>query len=249
MKENIDPRLYEVADWLNSATEEEQRWSRYIWLWFQDHIQREEKLSYLWKANFVNEVLEEDIFPIIITYLARKPLPAFLECGDGALLVAEPGSDLTPGQPGPSVSYWTDSQMRLLLDFDEIISDPPDMPTEGSCKKVAWFILLCCQLWNDRLLDITRCSPRLRHCPECKKWFIASKTNQTYCTYNRGECREVALRGRAGEQSERRERYKQDQKQKMKKLREVKRKLKEQQRRAKVEAALQELRNSKRHKL
>ncbi len=248
MNENIDPRLYEVADWLNSATEGEQRWSRYIWLWFQDHIQREEKVSDHWKVYFVNEVLGEDIYPMIIAYLAGEPLPAFLE-GESRVIVVEPDADWPGGPPGSSKPYWTDSQMRLLLDFDELISDLPEIPTEESCKKLARFVILCCQLWNDGLLDITRCSPRLRQCSECKKWFIASKTSQIYCTYNRGECREVALRGRAGEQSERRERYKQAQKQKMKKLREVKRKIKERQRRAKVEAALQELRNSKRHKL
>jgi hypothetical protein len=83
-------------------------------------------------------------------------------------------------------------------------------------------------LKEEELLDRYLSHPRLKRCPVCKDWFAVSKTDQKYCTSDRyPPCREVASRGKPGEDSDRRTRYLESQSQKMALRRDAAKKAKE----------------------
>jgi len=101
-------------------------------------------------------------------------------------------------------------------------------------------------LKEEGLLDKYLSHPRLKRCPVCKEWFAVSKTDQKYCTSDRyPPCREVASRGKPGEDSDRRKRYLDSQGQKMALRRDAAKKAKEREAEKRRKKKLRDIRKRK----
>jgi hypothetical protein len=171
VKEN-DPRLVEIANWRNHATENECTWIRYIWAWYDRQIVEPLRRAEMSKANFAAFCSSHEIFTVVTSGQEERSEDEMREKQEESEGWIDPSTGKPYVRPPEPVGPF--------LDEHGVFRNAP--PLSGrSRKKVVEILPAMIELWEKRVLDAFLNHRRLKRCPECKKWFVISKTDQTFC--------------------------------------------------------------------
>lgn len=218
-----DPGLAKIAEWRNKATEEEFRWIDFAWGWFDYNVNRELFIVESMKACFRDALKSGEIF----SNAAWVILDASVEQQE---LKKRFGGTRSEDENGTCLIFSLEA---------------PSLPRK-SCNQLSEVLGIIFELWQEGVLDKYLNHPRLKRCPVCNEWFAVSKTDQKYCTSERyPPCREVASRGKPGEDSDRRTRYLDSQGQKMALRRDAAKKAKEREAEKRRKKNLRDIRKRK----
>lgn len=203
-----DPRLFEIADWRNHATENECAWIRYIWAWYDRTTLQPLRLLGLSKALSADLCKSHDIFTVVTSG------PEELSEDEKRKRQEESKGWIDPSTGKPYVE--PPEPVGPFIDEHSVFRNDP--PLSGKArKKIIEILPTALELWEEGLLhrwkkipdkreelsfdkwleralldkrdkreeglDAYLNHPRLRQCsnPECKKWFVVSKTDQMFC--------------------------------------------------------------------
>jgi hypothetical protein len=188
-----DPRLARIAEWRNKATEEELKWIDFAGGWFDYNVKRELFFVESIKDCFREALKSGDIFSSAALVILDTSVEAQTQRKrfGSTRCEQENGTVFVFSLAAPSLS-------------------------RKSCNQLSDVLGSIFDLWQEGVLDKDLNHPRLKRCPVCCKWFAVSKADQRYCTSNPyPPCREVALRGKPGEESPQRLQYREQQRKKM----------------------------------
>lgn len=257
-----DPTLVWVANWCNKATPEEAAWLPFFWrrisqriLDYLEYIECEE-------INLMYDLHTEEVLDVIAgEWPPLDYLPDVEEIEDSTRDVRKiqkklgiVGPAMINGVPLDPPPLPAESRRRLCSVMTQIFvlwkennkivrknlhSEDDRKLNEFICEADEIVDLLREEDLLDRYLSL----PRLKRCPVCRKWFAASKTDQKYCTSDRyPPCREVAIRGKAGEDSPQRLQYREKQRVKMDERRKAAKRVKQLEADARDKALLHDVR-------
>ncbi len=219
-----DPGLAKIAEWRNKATQEEFTWIDFAWGWFEYNINRELSIVESMKDYFRDALKSGEIF------------------SNAAWVILDPSVE---NQELRKRFGATRSERADAICFSFSLEAPS--LSRKSCNQLSDVLGIIFELWQEGVLDKYLNHPRVKRCPICKEWFAVSKTDQKYCTSARyPPCREVALRGRPGEDSPQRLQYRELQSKKMANKRKKDKEDKENEAKARDKEKLRDIRKRKR---
>jgi hypothetical protein len=167
-----NPRLVEIAKWRNHATEDEYTWIRYIWAWYDRNTLQPLRLLQMSKTLFSDLCTSHDIFAAVTSgpeelsedekRRRKKKSKGWIDPSTGNPYV-EP-----PDPTGP------------FMDEHGVFRNDPRISGKAR-KRIVDILPVIVELWEGDALDQFLNHPRLKRCPECKRWFVVSKTDQTFC--------------------------------------------------------------------
>ena len=191
MKE-VDPDLVAIANWRNDETENEYIWISYIFAWYDRmYLQRMHKFD-LEDLNFSFVCSTGDIFELLTAGDPnQQEEPSEAEERENQEKPEEPLREIIDEWTGKPVVQPPDP-VGHFMDANGVFRNAP--PLSGKSKKrISEILPIVLPLWREnsvpewrkarRGLDGFLNHPRLKRCPECKKWFVVSKTDQEFCQY------------------------------------------------------------------
>jgi hypothetical protein len=180
MKEN-DPRLVEIANWRNHATENEHTWIRYIWAWHRRNVFEPMHMLKLQQDMFSEDCKTGEIFTTVTSWsegLSEDEKRVVEERQGESDEMVKRGEVIDPGTGKPFVVE--PDPVGPFLDEHGDFRNAPRL-SGISRKKIIEILPTVAKLWEQGLLDAFLNHPRLKQCPVCKVWFVVSKTNQKFC--------------------------------------------------------------------
>jgi len=198
-----DPRLVKIADWRNHATENECAWIRYIWAWYDRNFLWKLRLLDAEKAEFLYQCQTEEIFTTVTSGSKEDGKRERQEEQSQGWIDPSTGKPyVEPPEPvGPFIDedavFRNDPPLsgKARKKIIEILPTAVELWEEGLLhrwKKIPdkrkelsfdkW-LELALLVKPEEGLDAFLNHPRLMQCsnPECKKWFVVSKTDQMFC--------------------------------------------------------------------
>jgi hypothetical protein len=206
---NKDPRLIKIAKWHNDATENEYTWIMYILVWYDQNIYDQLRLLDFKEVNFLLDCQTDEVFTTVtpeLEGLSEKEKREEYQRQSEEQLQRQEVIDYSTGKPyveqpdpvgpfldgafrnGPPLNGR--SRKRII----EILPTVFELRKEGllhkwkipdKWKKLSFDKRLELGLFvkPQEGLDVFLNHPRLKQCsnPECKKWFVVSKTDQKFC--------------------------------------------------------------------
>jgi hypothetical protein len=176
-----DPRLVEIANWRNHATENEYTWIIYIWAWHKRNVVEPMRRLELQQAIFSDDCKSGEIFTTVTPWsdgLSEDEKREVAERQRESDEMVKRGEVTDPGTGKPFVVE--PDPVGPFLDEHGDFRNAPRL-SGMSRKKIIEILPIVANLWEKGLLDAFLNHPRVKRCPVCKAWFVVSKTDQKFC--------------------------------------------------------------------